>query len=112
MLIRQIWYRICGTSLVEHLATQVADRSYPGVLNRITRQSRSMSVAEIRGYVRARCTRVVAEQLESVLAELPSKYRTLASQLELASTRRVVNRVTAELVAHPLPQPRQIRRAA
>lgn len=93
-------------------ATEVAERSYVAVLNRVRRRAKTMRIAEARGYVRSRALDIVHRELAAVhnghIALDPAVQTDIISR----ATEAVVVGVLAELRGVPKAVKPDQRRAA
>lgn len=86
---------------VAQSATEVAQRSYAAVLDRVRRRAATMRIAEARGYVRSRALDIVHRELALVHQGHIKLEPTVQTEIIGQATEMVVIRVLAELRSVP-----------
>jgi hypothetical protein len=95
---------------LEELADQIAERAIAEVERRMSTVIHTMSQAEIRGYVRARASKPVRQQMQFVLSNVPALSPDQREEVLILATDRTVARVVGE-IAGPRREVK-VRRAA
>ncbi|REJ67793.1 MAG: hypothetical protein DWQ31_10445 [Planctomycetota bacterium] len=88
-----------GRQELINLVRQVSDRSFPIVQQQAVSRIGTMSLAEARGYVRARARGVVRRQLEVCLTRRYAIDAALQERIGLHACERVVHLVIGEMLA-------------
>ena len=89
--------------LVTRSAAEVAERSYPAVMDRVRRRASTMRVAEARGYVKSRALDLVHRELAAIHnGKIP---------LDPATQTQIISKATETLVASVLAELRNVPKA-
>jgi hypothetical protein len=90
-----------------HLATQaageVARQCQSALWRRVSRQTASMSLAEVRGYVRAQAAGCVATEVEQVLARRQLKPK-LRTQVTASALDQLIGMVVHDVLCEQAPR--------
>jgi hypothetical protein len=80
------------------LATEIARRSQPAVVAVVGDRVRQISIAEARGYIRARGRRVIEEEIDELMATAPAIRNVPRGPLVEETLERIIVWVNAESV--------------
>ena len=88
--------------LATQVAGEVARQCRSALWRRVSRQTASMSVAEVRGYVRARAAGCVATEVEQVFARRRLK-PALRTQVATSALDQLISMVVHDVLSEPAP---------
>ena len=97
---------------VARLASEIAQRSYSPVSDRVRRRATTMRIAEARGYVRSRALEIIHRELASLRQEHKIADAAVREEIAAQASELLVVRILAELRSVPKDAARPTRRQA